>query len=207
MLKKTIKFENLDGDEVEETFYFHYSQAELNKIGMSHGGDLEGYFKKIIASRDSERIIEAFEGFILGAVGERSPDGKTFLKKNGAIAEAFKETDAYSVLFMELLQGDGTQIQQFLRGCLPGKLQERMDANEAQSAKLKERVAVATERIQSADDAARVVVLPKPGPEDSQILDKVPAWVREGRTPTQQEMLAMTPAEFADWTKQNSKTR
>lgn len=197
VLKKKIRYENLDGDTVEDTFYFHYNQAELAKIKLTYGdddGDVAKYFTALLKSGDRKAIIEAFDGLILGAYGERSLDGKRFEKKNGELAREFSETEAYSALFMELISDGGKAFQAFLRGVLPSGLQDKLD----EETKLQERVATATARIQQ--DGMLNVELPKielpttkPEPETK---DDTPPWVREGRPPNKEELMAMTPEQI-----------
>jgi len=68
---------------------------------LSYNGGLSKTIEKIIAEQDSKRIIEIFKGLILKAYGEKSPDGKRFIK-NDELCASFVQSEAYSELFMEL---------------------------------------------------------------------------------------------------------
>lgn len=101
MLKKTISYIDYDGNERTEDFYFNLTQAETTEMEMSEAGGLVKMIEKIIAAQDSKKIIEIFKDLILRSYGEKSPDGKRFIK-NQELRDAFSQTEAYSQLFMEL---------------------------------------------------------------------------------------------------------
>jgi len=101
MLKKTISYTDYDGNLRTESFYFNLSKAEITEMELSYNGGLSKTIEKIIAEQDSKRIIEIFKGLILKAYGEKSPDGKRFIK-NEELCNSFVQSEAYSELFMEL---------------------------------------------------------------------------------------------------------
>lgn len=101
MLKKTIKYSDYDGNERTEDFYFNLTKAELTEMEMSHSGGLVKTIESIVATNDSKRIVELFKDLILKAYGEKSLDGKRFIK-NQELRDSFSQTEAYSELFMEL---------------------------------------------------------------------------------------------------------
>ena len=101
MLKKTITYTDYDGNQRTEDFYFNLSKAELTEMEMSYSGGLDKIIKNIIAAQDNKQIIAIFKDLILKAYGEKSPDGKHFVKSK-EISTAFSQTEAYSELFMEL---------------------------------------------------------------------------------------------------------
>ena len=101
MLKKTMTYTDYNGVERKEDFYFNLSKAELIEMGLSENGGLDALIDKIISEKDQKRIIELFKQIILKAYGEKSLDGKHFVKSE-EISNAFSQTEAYSDLFMEL---------------------------------------------------------------------------------------------------------
>lgn len=117
MLKKTIKYTDYDGNEREEDFYFNLSKAECVKLQLGTDGGLEKALRKIVAEQDVPKIIPIFEKIILSAYGEKSPDGKRFMKSK-EISDAFAQTEAYSDLFMELLS-DPDKAASFVNGIIP----------------------------------------------------------------------------------------
>lgn len=120
MLKKTITYTDYNGIERTEDFYFNLSKAEVVEMQMSTTGGLGEQISKIIEAKDTPSIVKIFKDLVLGAYGEKSPDGKRFIK-NDEIRTAFSETEAYSNLFMELAT-DTTAATAFVNGIIPPKL-------------------------------------------------------------------------------------
>ena len=123
MLKKTITYNDYNDVERTEDFYFNLSKAEIMEMEMGTTGGLAEMINKIIQTQDAPAIIKVFKDLILKAYGERSADGKRFEKKNGALAEAFAETEAYSQLFMELAT-DADSAARFVNGIIPRDMQQ-----------------------------------------------------------------------------------
>ena len=117
MLKKTISYTDYDGNQRTEDFYFNLNKAELTEMEMSYNGGLAKTIEKTVAVQDSKRIIEIFKDLILKAYGEKSPDGKRFMKNN-EIRDSFAQTEAYSELFMELAM-DANAAASFVNGITP----------------------------------------------------------------------------------------
>lgn len=122
MLKKTITYNDYNDVERTEDFYFNLSKAEIMEMEMGTTGGLAEMINKIVQTQDAPAIIKVFKDLILKAYGERSADGKRFEKKNGALAEAFAETEAYSQLFMELAT-DADAAARFVNGIIPKDMQ------------------------------------------------------------------------------------
>lgn len=117
MLKKTITYTDYNGTERKEDFYFNLSKAEVMEMEMSTSGGLAQMINKIIEAQDSPAIIKIFKDLILKAYGEKSPDGKRFIKSH-ELSEAFAQTEAYSNLFMELAT-DADAAAKFVNGITP----------------------------------------------------------------------------------------
>lgn len=117
MLKKTIPYVDFDGNERTEEFYFNLTKAEVIEMEMSTSGGLAAMLEKIVASQDTKRIIEVFKDLILKSYGEKSPDGKRFVK-NQELRDAFSQTEAYSELFLELATNPEAAAA-FVNGIVP----------------------------------------------------------------------------------------
>ena len=117
MLKKTITYTNYNGIELTEEFYFNLSKAEVMEMEMSTSGGLAEMITRIVAAQDAPAIIKIFKELILKAYGEKSPDGKRFIKSN-ELSEAFSQTEAYSELFMELAS-NADAASAFVNGIIP----------------------------------------------------------------------------------------
>lgn len=121
MLSKKIKYTTFDGVEMEETFYFNLTEAEIAELELSMNGGLSAHIQAIVEAKDQSQLIKLFKRLILMAYGEKSNDGKYF-RKSEAIREDFASTEAYSVLFMELAT-DADAATKFVNGIIPAKAQ------------------------------------------------------------------------------------
>jgi len=138
MLKRKIKYTDYNGVEREEEFLFNLSKAELLEMQMSTAGGFENKIAAIIATQNMPEIVKIFKEIILKSYGEKSEDGKRFIKKdqNGRdLALDFSQTDAYSVLFTELAT-DSKAAAAFVNGIIP----KDMEVSEADQAKIEEQL-------------------------------------------------------------------
>lgn len=105
MFKKTIEYVDYNGTERKEDFYFNLTNAEVTEMQLSTNGGLDKYIENIVAAQDSKQIIELFKDLICKSYGEKSLDGKFFLKEDEdghKLVNKFKATEAFSILYMEL---------------------------------------------------------------------------------------------------------
>ena len=121
MLKKTMTYTDYNGVERTEDFYFNLTKAEIMEMELSTSGGLAETINKIVAAQDAPAIIKIFKDLVLKAYGEKSADGKRFIKSN-EIATAFSQTEAYSQLFMELAT-DADAAAKFINGIVPNMVQ------------------------------------------------------------------------------------
>lgn len=124
MLKKNIKYTDYNGVERTEDFYFNLTKAELMEMEMGTNGGLAESIQKIINTQDAPAIIQIFKDIILKAYGEKSADGKRFIKisDNGTpVSIGFSQTEAYSQLFMELAT-DADEAAKFIKGIIPNDI-------------------------------------------------------------------------------------
>lgn len=125
MLKKTITYTDYNGTVRKEDFHFNLTKAEVLQMEMGTVGGMQQMLEKIISSQDTARLVEVFEDIILRSYGEKSADGKHFVK-NKEVVEAFKQTEAYSVLFMELVT-DADAASKFINGIIPQEMAEQIE--------------------------------------------------------------------------------
>lgn len=128
MLKETIKYTDYNGVEREEDFYFNLTEAELAEMELGVEGGLTSMIDKIVKAQSLPELIKVFKDIILKSYGEKSPDGRRFVK-NDEVREAFSQTEAYSILFMKLANDD-IAAANFVKGILP---KERASALEESS--------------------------------------------------------------------------
>ena len=120
MIKKTITYKDYNQVERTEDFYFNLSKAEVMEMEMSTSGGLAEMITRIVAAQDQPAIIKIFKDLILKAYGEKSPDGKRFVKSD-ELSIAFSQTEAYSQLFMELAT-DAEAASAFVNGIVPADM-------------------------------------------------------------------------------------
>lgn len=130
MLVKKIKYTDFNGNEREESFYFHYSKAQIIEMQFSFGGGMEEFLKRIVNTQDMNALFQYFKEFILNAVGVKSDDGKRFIK-NKEISDSFEQSNAYEVLMMELLgfenpADNANAAADFVLGVLPAEYTKLM---------------------------------------------------------------------------------
>ena len=123
MLKKTITYVDYNGVERTDDCYFNLSKAEITEMDMSTAGGLAEMIQNIIKAQDAPAIIKIFKDLILKAYGEKSEDGRRFIKSK-ELSEAFSQTNAYSNLFMELSMDDKAAAE-FINGIVPPEMSEQ----------------------------------------------------------------------------------
>ena len=120
MLKKTITYTDWNDVERTEDFYFNLTKTELVKMQLEDHGAFADKIRAIIRAKDTIEIINVLESMVLKAYGEKSPDGRRFMKSD-AISRAFIESPAYDALYMELIQ-DPEKFAAFVNSLIPADL-------------------------------------------------------------------------------------
>lgn len=167
MLKKTIKYIDLAGNLITEDFYFNLNKAEIAEMGFGPEGEsLMDQFKEIVKSEDASRILTAFKTIIGKAYGQRSEDGKSFAKSE-KLSAWFLGTDAYSELFLELIQ-DANLAAAFMRGIMPSDILSKIDTSAIN------------------------------------LNEEPPAWIKENRKPTKDELLSMNKDQLLEVMRRDS---
>lgn len=186
MLKKTIKFQDLDDNEVTEDFYFHMSKAELIEWELSEEGGYTAHLERALEKSkkgDSREIANLLRTLITRSIGVRSADNREFDRQDGAVARRFVQTDAYSVLFEELGES-ATAAADFLEALVPTKVRQEAAA---EIAKRKQELVNLPDGVTAA-----------PQPTVQAAPADVPAWITENRDMTSAEARAATPEQLRD---------
>ena len=120
MIKWTIKYTDFDDEERQEDYYFNLTKSELMEMNFSADGGLEKTIQKIVEAKDTKRIIDIFKDVVLRSYGEKSIDGKGFIKMRDGhkLADDFAQTAAYDALFMELATNEES-ASRFINGVIP----------------------------------------------------------------------------------------
>ena len=127
MVVEKIKYTDFNGLEREEEFMFNLTEAEITEMELTTDGGLSDSIKKIIAAQDTPEIIKVFKMLLLKSYGEKSADGRRFVKSD-KLSEEFAQTNAYSQLFMKLATDDKAAVA-FINGIMPDSMQEKATGN------------------------------------------------------------------------------
>ena len=120
MLKKTIEYTDYNGLVRKEDFYFNLTKAELMEMELSITGGLVEMVERVVQTQDTPEIIRIFKDLVLKAYGVKGPDGRRFIKSEELKTE-FSQTEAYSILFMELATNDKAAAD-FVNGIVPADI-------------------------------------------------------------------------------------
>ena len=124
MIKKTINYTDYNGVERKEDFYFNLSKAELLEMEAGTTGGFAVMVQRMIDAQDTPALIKVWKEILLKAYGEKSADGRRFIKTE-ELSAAFAQTEAYSELFMELaLNSD--KAAEFVKGVIPANLEKNL---------------------------------------------------------------------------------
>lgn len=116
MIVKTVTYTDFNGNERTESFWFHLSRPELTEMLLGIDNNIETYIKTIIKSENYYEIVKIFKKLLLEAYGEKSEDGRRFVKLPEKTKE-FSESEAYSVLFTELTTNE-EKASEFINGLI-----------------------------------------------------------------------------------------
>ena len=117
MLKKTITYKDYNGVERTEDFMFNLTKAEILEMQLTKDGGMDAAIKKIVDAKDAPEIMKVSKELILKAYGVVSDDGRRFIKSK-EISDSFAQTEAFSMLFMELAT-DTDAASAFVNGIVP----------------------------------------------------------------------------------------
>jgi hypothetical protein len=123
MYKLTLTYNNYNDEEVTEDLYFNLSKAELLEMNFQAKGGLENYLRSIINARDTATLSKIFKELLLKSYGEKTPDGKHFMK-NDTIRNEFE----CSVPFEELYTKFSTNAEaaaEFINNIIPKEIREK----------------------------------------------------------------------------------
>lgn len=120
MLAKKIKYVDFNNVERNETFYFNISESEATELELEESGGLISLIMQMIEGQNIPYLFKLFKKLIGVAVGEKSNDGK-YLMKSPEITAKFFGTNAYNVLFMEIISSPDAAAN-FVNSIVPAKV-------------------------------------------------------------------------------------
>jgi hypothetical protein len=182
MLKKTITYNDLDGNPVTEDFYFNLNEVDLAKLEVSQKGGLSAWVEEIAkeAETNGTQILETFEKIIRLSVGRKHEDNRQF-ERNEQITKAFMQSNAYVVLFMEMMTNAKASAE-FIRAIVPASITD----SDLKKAGVIEDVALPEGTHAAAEET------------------EIPAYIREDREPTQKELMEMSQEQLIEAMKRRS---
>jgi hypothetical protein len=130
MIKKTVTFENLDGEMVTEDWWFNISRGDL--VELSVGNELADRIRAISQANkagtvDARSIIPAFKGILAMSVGKRV--NNRFMRSAEITAE-FMGTEAYSEVVFSLISNAG-EAAKFVNNLVPADFMKQLEDVEA----------------------------------------------------------------------------
>lgn len=126
MQKLTIQFENFDGETVSEDLYFHLNIKELQAM-EAWPAPLTKRIADLTNTQDGKKAFELMRDIIEAAYGERSEDGKRFVK-NEEVLKNFTQGLAYDEVIIKFIDGS-MDLAKFIEGLLPKKVFELAKKN------------------------------------------------------------------------------
>lgn len=132
MLRKQVTYENFDGETVTETLYFNLSKAEILELNSKYDGGVRGEIERAQDTGDNFAVYNFVKNFVLACHGEKSADGKRFVKSD-EIRDAFQQSQAFDEFLFGMLEADdnGAQVANFVRAVMPPKLVELIEKEQA----------------------------------------------------------------------------
>ena len=115
MLKHQVSYKDFDNKSVKETLWFNLTTRDSAKLTIKYG-DLTAYVKKIEKEKDAAAMMVLIEDLVLTAYGERSEDGRHFLR-NDEIRERFSYSLAFEAL-LDDLYSDEKKMSKFFDSLL-----------------------------------------------------------------------------------------
>lgn len=135
MLIRPITFIDLDGESKTENFHFNLTTSEVAEMELEIDGGLSEHLFDVIEKHDARELLRIYKLLISLAYGERTADGKYFLKENAEgykLGRLFVQHPAYDALFMELMGSESSDeaFSEFLTGCLPKTIVDKLPNQE-----------------------------------------------------------------------------
>lgn len=123
MIKETVTYNDLNGKERTESFYFHFYESEILEMELSTEGGFAERIKRIVDAKEQTKLIKVIKNFVLDAYGVKSDDGRQFIKNDEERAK-FEQCPAYSKIFMKLVMDDEAAAK-FVNGVIPEGMKDR----------------------------------------------------------------------------------
>lgn len=133
MLKKTITYEDYNGDTVTDDFYFNLTKVECMELEYSFGANntLSNAITTLVESEDIGALIAAIKKILLMSYGIKTPDGKRFIK-NDSIREEFEQSPAFENIYWDLVTNPD-EAASFISGIVPQNVRDSLGEDPKQA--------------------------------------------------------------------------
>ena len=133
MIKKHVKFEDLDGNNIETEAYFHLNKMEATQLSQKkvEGLEYKDYLKRVADTKDAAKMLDIFTYLVTISYGVKAADGIGFIKKdaNGRpLGESFVTSPAFDSLFDEVLDNPNG-LSDFFIGIFPKSISDKVRSN------------------------------------------------------------------------------
>lgn len=120
MIKREVPYKDFNGIDRKETVYFNLSETELIDMQMSKTGGLDVILRTIIDTNDQVQLYNIFKDLVLKAYGEKSEDGRRFIKSD-ELRHEFSQTEVYNKLWYGLAT-NADEASKFVNDLIPEHL-------------------------------------------------------------------------------------
>ncbi len=129
MLKKTVSYVDYNGEPTTEDLYFNLTSSELMDIETEFEGGFSATAMAAYEKKDSNVMWKIFKTLLHKSYGQKSPDGKRFIKNDELLSE-FVQSIAYNVILNEFVS-DINKAEEFMAGIMPPIPEDRKKEYEA----------------------------------------------------------------------------
>ena len=127
MYKETIKFEDIEGNEVEREFYFRLTKMELVEILAAY--EVQGGFLEVLAEATRKNrvgpMLDLMHMVIIKSYGVPS-ESKLGLIKDEALIKEFVGSEAYDQFFLSMVN-DQEKFSKFFLAISPKEAREDLE--------------------------------------------------------------------------------
>lgn len=117
MLKRTVSYVDYNGNNQTDIVYFNMTKSEISRMQVKMDGKYIDHLQDLVEGRHVEELYDVFYNLVLDAYGEKSEDGKRFIK-TPAMRSEFEQSIAFDTILAELI-GDMDKMSEFSRKILP----------------------------------------------------------------------------------------
>lgn len=125
MLRKKVKYEDLNGVDREEVFDFNLTEAELISLQNEVPGGFDAMLEGIAKAENAPAVYRELERIIEAAYGIATDDGRN-IDKDPKHFRLFKTSPAYAALIMGLMEEKGA-LENFLDSIMPTRWMQEVE--------------------------------------------------------------------------------